>query len=36
VKCTEVLVNGSRLDVAREREDYEDLIAKNVVSVRLM
>jgi len=36
VRCTEVLVNCGRVDVVRKREDYGDLIAKNVMPARLL
>ena len=36
MRCTEVLVNGGRVDVVHVCEDYGDLTAKNVVPARLL
>jgi len=36
VRCAEVLVNRGGVDVIRRREDYGDLIAKDVVPARLL
>ena len=36
VRCAEVLVNGSKVDVIRKRETYDDLLANQILPARFL